>query len=746
MNPLYKFRNFLNQLSVFSFKHHKFSIFLSLTLLLGLLSLMKPLNVYITIDKLINSNFETSQDYFRLKDEFKLGITSLIVFEKDQSSFNQADLCSIRKWAVTAPLKIKNINNSFSPLFLRRTEYIHSTDSFDQLFFKNIIELNCDKTAEIESPLKRIDQTPWKNLLVRSDQKDFMHEFNLIDTGEKDFEVRVVPEITQQLMDSFASLKLPFKSHWMGDATYQYYMARGLAINNALNIVIAIIIMISFRCFFGTWLSGFIFLATLVYSSLVLFSLMSLTGTPIDILNNCLVLLLTVSSLGDFAFLSHHLTYNATPGEHWIKSFRSIILPSFFTSLTTFLGFVSLCTSDINVIKRLGFWAGLSGAIEWLVVMILLPPFLKVFLKNKSWVNKEKTINFLPIKYLGQITLPKKWSMFGVSLILLLPFTFHHILISDIPSNLFKKDNPFRQGIQYLAETRGFKGDISLVFNDKNNIDFNNKIIKSLSTYSNIQRIENPYDIKSFFIEGLADGRHDDQKKLVLDSLKETNQYQRFFSNQRARAIIYLKEIEMKDINQMRILVKRNLCPNNECSLSGALVAYADFSQQVPNTLLDSFVLSLGLVFIVILILAYYTGNISRFIPLFTTSFWGVAITLILMAAIQVRVNFVTCVVVSILVGMTGDNTIQYILSAMDDESENKNQNLKLGIELRSGGSLITTFIMMTCSLIFLFYYFEPPRVFGLLLFFGFFASLAGDLWLLKGLLPKENSSGNKSS
>jgi len=100
-----------------------------------------------------------------------------------------------------------------------------------------------------------------------------------------------------------------------------------------------------------------------------------------------------------------------------------------------------------------------------------------------------------------------------------------------------------------------------------------------------------------------------------------------------------------------------------------------------------------------------------------------------------VRVNFVTCVVVSILVGMTGDNTIQYILGSMDSDED----PLMNGIKERSGGSVITTFIMMMCSTIFFFYYFEPPRVFGGLLIFGFLASLAGDLWLLQGLLPEKN-------
>jgi predicted RND superfamily exporter protein len=727
-NPLYKFKNFLVFIQEKTFHHHLLSITFFSALLIILLIPFKPLPVYITVDKLINKSFETSQDYFRLKDEFKLGTNALVLFQKDSAPFNESDLCSIRKWAVTMPMQIPILQNSFSPLFLRKAEYTKGENGFDQLLFKNIASLNCDQSSPLIMPLTSISSTPWKNLLTKNDQKDFMHEFNLEDRGEADFEIKTVPEVTGKLMASAPA----YKSFWLGDASYEYFMAKGLAINNALNGFIALIVLLSFRCFFGTWKSGIIFLGTLVYSSLILFALMSITNTPIDILNNCLVLLLTVSSLGDFAFLSHHQTYNTKPSEHWLGSFKKLITPSFFTSFTTFIGFVSLCTSDIDVIRRLGLWAGLSGAIEWITVMIVLPPFLKIILKNKTWVNKEKTINILPLHLLERIRPSKKWSLLFLSLIFLLPITFHRIWISDIPAELFKKDNPFRQGIDYLFHTRGFKGDVSLVFNEKENIAFNTNVISTLRAHNNVARIDSPYEIKNYLLKELTN----DQKTLVEDGLKSTTQYQRFFSDRRARAIVYLRDIEMKDMNVMRHFIAKNLCPRNECELAGALVAYADFSQMVPNTLLDSFLLSLILVFICLLGLAYYTGNIRKFPALFATALWGVAVTLILMAGVQVRVNFVTCVVVSILVGMTGDNTIQYILGSMDNDIDNT-ENLESGIEERSGGSVITTFIMMTCSLIFLFYYFEPPRVFGGLLVFGFLASLAGDLWLLRGLIKK---------
>ena len=98
----------------------------------------------------------------------------------------------------------------------------------------------------------------------------------------------------------------------------------------------------------------------------------------------------------------------------------------------------------------------------------------------------------------------------------------------------------------------------------------------------------------------------------------------------------------------------------------------------------------------------------------------------------QIKINFITSLVIAIMVGMNGDNTIQFMLSGRKD-------SIYDGIKKRATGTILTTFLLMMSSLVFLLHYFEPPKVFGLLLMFGFLISLVGDLWILKGLLPTQS-------
>jgi predicted RND superfamily exporter protein len=712
-----------------SYKHFKLAITFFTLLIATLLFFFKPLPVHVTLDKMINKDFETSRDYFQLKSDFNLGTNAQVMIEAaNKEFFRESELCHLRSHIGKISLQDDLIQNSYSPFFLRESSYSTKTDKSGAtdrfLNFPPILKLDCEKESDVKANFEVFTPTPFVRNLFSPVKNEFMHEFTILKPkldSEGDFDLEVVPNETIKLINSFE--KLNVTTHWIGDGPYQFYFKKGLDINNALNILIFIIIIVCFRIFFGTFISSIIYLFTLVISIIILFSLMSLFNTPIDILNNSLILLLTVSSLGDFVFLTYNEFDNS---NHWIESFKKIVIPSFFTSLTTFIGFISLSTSSIDVIKRLGLWAGISGLIEWLIVFIVLPSVLRLFFNNKKWINHKKAFR---LKKVANISMPKKIIWAFLIPLIFVPYAFHHINISDIPSKLFKENNPFRQSIEYLYQTRGFRGDISLVFNDRTKIIENKRVIQSLLENKEellISKIDDPYDILEFYQQKIPLELH----PTIEDGLKKSTQYQRFFFENKARAVIFLKDIEMKKIENIRHLIKNKICIHDECEVSGALVAYAEFSQKVPRTLIDSFILSLLLVFLVLIYLAYATNNLKKLFSLTLSSFWGVSLTIILISLLGVRINFVTCVVISILVGMTGDNTIQYILAGYKS-------NLSNGIDIRSEASIVNTLIMIICSLVFLLFYFEPPTTFGLLLVFGLLSSLVGDFWILKGMLKE---------
>ncbi|MGZ3806738.1 MAG: hypothetical protein ACXVCE_01530, partial [Bacteriovorax sp.] len=219
-------------------------------------------------------------------------------------------------------------------------------------------------------------------------------------------------------------------------------------------------------------------------------------------------------------------------------------------------------------------------------------------------------------------------------------------------------------------------------------------------------------------------------KDLVLNEFNRSKFAERYLADGGVeRALIYLKTTNTQKINELRSKTEA-LCPAHECWIGGEIVAFADFSKSLIRTLFDSFFVSLLLVGMVIFYLAWATKS-RNFFSLVIASFWGPAVILCLIYAFDLSINFVTCIIASTLVGLTGDNAIQFLFAA-------KNDDLQAGIEQRGPSSLYCALTMGLCSLVFLGSYFEAPKVLGALLAAGFLFSLIGDVWILNGLTKKK--------
>jgi uncharacterized protein len=167
------------------------------------------------------------------------------------------------------------------------------------------------------------------------------------------------------------------------------------------------------------------------------------------------------------------------------------------------------------------------------------------------------------------------------------------------------------------------------------------------------------------------------------------------------------------------------------CHLTGEMVAYGDFAAAVPRTLIESMGVSLILVSAVVAYLALALGQFRLTPVILLTAFWGTFLTLDLVAVLGIPLDFLKCVVASVLVGLTGDNAIQYLFAS-------RGKGFGAGIERRGGASVQTAFFMAGTALFYLGSRFSPPKTFGLILAFGLVASLVGDLWLLNALRPRD--------
>ena len=195
------------------------------------------------------------------------------------------------------------------------------------------------------------------------------------------------------------------------------------------------------------------------------------------------------------------------------------------------------------------------------------------------------------------------------------------------------------------------------------------------------------------------------------------------------RARVFVRDVELETLIDLRDFTRgfgeaRGLYP------SGELIAYSEFAQSVPRALLRSLVSCLLLVALVV-------GFVARarrvpVTPILVASAWGPAAILCVLAVSQLPVTFLTCVFAGVLVGLTGDNALQYVFAR-------PRESVSAGAAVRGSVSIRVAVVMSLCSLVVLGSAFVASRRLGLVLGLGLIASLIGDLWILRSLLAERS-------
>lgn len=710
--------NFFEKVFYFFHTHYQFTIFVSLATFLFFAFFSLDLHQAVTIVDQMDPNATSTKQINHLNETFsKNSSIGMIIKKKDNSNFNYQETCELQL-AINNVLYQKNYVDDFnSPFKIRKAKFNNQV-----LTYERILPNPCEIAKNDIYSLDVINHGPWKEILSGSDTNDLVYNF----TFQK-FEVPTKfghfdPQRVSDFMNSMEKA-IQHKIYWTGNEAMQFYTVQGLNQSQWLNIIIMIIIWLALRLFFGTFRAGAIYFGTLIFSVTIVFGGMGLLGHPIDMLSSCLFLLLAIASLQDFIFVAQHQLQS---NDNYIESHLKLITPSFFTSFTTIIGFASLMTSELLSIKRFGFWAATGAFIEWVAVFWLIPAFMKVFPSWQKWVNKNKSLSISKVNKIAIYT-PSRF----VSRILLIffvgaIFSISHFRLSQTPSEMFPKDHPYQKMIDYVRQNRGWEADASLVFAKKTDSKFQSIVLDKIKNESIVAKIESYEQVLNYIREDISDSLTKDLVKNELEISKFTDRY--INQIQEERAFIYLKTTNTEKINKLRDKIVE-LCPNQQCYITGEVIGFADFSKSLINTLFYSLFISLILVSTTIYFLVYLS-NSKHFINMIISSFWGPAVLLCMIYLFDISINFVTCIIASTLVGLTGDNAIQFLFASNSD-------NLNDGILERGASSFYCSITMALCSLVFLGSYFDAPKTLGLMLAAGFILSYLGDVWLLKGLTKK---------
>jgi predicted RND superfamily exporter protein len=427
-----------------------------------------------------------------------------------------------------------------------------------------------------------------------------------------------------------------------------------------------------------------------------------------------------VAALEDFLFICFVTQKGNT--KNWRSHYRHLLLPSFFTSVTTFIGFDALSAGELDIIRRFGSWSAFAAMTEWLIVFMVLPALLQVFPKLRVYTNTEPSKWVKKLDHLKLFAIPRYVALFSLALYAVGIIGAKTLVVQDAPHKIFSPDHAFRQSMDYIKESRGWITEVSLVFKDAHDEIFNESAIAQIKSQSGVLGVEDPFEVKKFLKHDL-----DKSNGTLAANLYESSFFaKRLISDDRntARAIVYLEDTDIMHINALRTKTQE-ICESN-CYLAGTLVSYGEFGTRVLSSFLDSLSLSIILVLLLLTFIGLALEQKHTF-KLVISSIWGPMILLSGFVIFKIPISYITSVFVSLLVGMAGDNAIHYMF-------ENHHKNNSQAYRDLGGASMMMTICMIAISASLFISIFAPMKTLGLLLIIGFILGILGDFWILDAL------------
>lgn len=185
---------------------------------------------------------------------------------------------------------------------------------------------------------------------------------------------------------------LPFKTYLAGNVTLEYELDKSARDNQLITTALMLAMISAILYFLFRRVNGVLLcLATIGLSSLWTTGFVGLLGLPLNFVTALMPPLILVVAVLDCIHI--YSLYQAqapshTPQEKLRNTIREVLLPCLVTGLTTVIGFGSLITSDMQVIRHFGIFAAFGIVAALFIALAPLPLMLAFLPQSKQPADK----------------------------------------------------------------------------------------------------------------------------------------------------------------------------------------------------------------------------------------------------------------------------------------------------------------------------------------------------------------------
>jgi predicted RND superfamily exporter protein len=374
------------------------------------------------------------------------------------------------------------------------------------------------------------------------------------------------------------------------------------------------------------------------------------------------------------------------------------------------------------MISDFGIWAGIAAFIEWFSIFLFVASIAR-FVPRNSFTKRQlkdpldheikpgfRNV-FLGLSFLAFVS--------GLAAVFFLNYNFN--IYYDFPQK-----HPLRQAANFFKDSRNWSSILEVSFPSGVDLGKVAQFTETARMIGNVLKIESASGTLNY----LTKNYDKLTQELIQREFKHSDLGKRYFADDGIQvALVYLKESWLSDIKRAKDALTK-ICEPYSCVVVGGPVILLDYSSKVSQTVISSFSLSAISLAAVLLYLCAIYGQMNSFLYLLYSSMWSPVVIVGLLALFQVPINFITSIVVSVIVGLTGDNAIQFLYRS-------RNKNLRRGISESRGASLRFLMMAIVPSLAYLTFILNSEKLLGISLIVGFILCWIGDVLILKSLVEK---------
>jgi uncharacterized protein len=627
---------------------------------------------------------------------------------------------------------LKEVTSLYNSEYLKKYEdYVF----FDSFFWQK--KLRQQAKEELKKPF-------WKNTLISQNQKNLLLQGEFLTTVDIKTERRIIAELLKKLED--LEIKNPeWNFHIIGTKVVQYHlyqdMKRGQeTIVPLLMLLIAVLVFLVFR---NTAVLFWFSIIMLLGQAATIYTMILLRG-GIDALSSFAIFFILIVATSD---LIHFFDfYCRLPGRDKATKIKQTVKylyrPCFYTSLTTFVGFLSMTISDISSIQDIGLFCALGCIYCFLLTFHFLPWVMGVtaFYPEVKKPPFSLKLNGLFMACLRKYKLIVLLFSLGTGILL---FNSFPLKIDDSFYDRFHPSHPISRATNIFIEQFNFLGTIDLSVNltgieiteekTRQKLGEFERKISELSTVSNLKSASTFYDY-------LASEIIDQERTVSLfNTLESLHVLDSLFKRQENiyRMIVQVNSSSSSTIEhtleQIKGIYQKDFAQDFKMEPMGFITIRSHIFNSFIVKLMESLALNLVAIFLIFwFLLKKFKYALIAMIPNIIPLIFLAGI----MGILQIPVENNAILMLCITIGISVDDTIHFMYAFVNqDKNQSLNKSLVQSFKKTNSALFATTMVFVFS---FPCFFIADLKIFyqsGSFIVLALLIALIADLFLLPPLL-----------